>query len=76
MKSALIIGITGPDGSQPANLLVEKGSRVAGTSRNAQMANKANLAVPGWKAGHGRPEVAHAMVQAERDRLSAKEKHT
>jgi GDPmannose 4,6-dehydratase len=43
MKSALIIGITGQDGAYLAKLLVEKGYVVSGTSRDAQMANKAGL---------------------------------
>ncbi len=43
MKSALIIGITGQDGAYLAKLLLEKGYAVAGTSRDAQMANRANL---------------------------------
>jgi len=47
MKSALIIGITGQDGAYLAKLLLEKGYSVAGTSRDAQMANLANLNVLG-----------------------------
>jgi len=39
MKSALIIGITGQDGAYLSRLLVDKGYLVAGTSRDAQMAN-------------------------------------
>ena len=47
MKSALIIGITGQDGAYLAKLLLEKGYRVAGTSRDAQMAKTASLAALG-----------------------------
>ena len=43
MKSALIIGITGQDGAYLAKLLVDKGYRVAGTSRDAQMAHREGL---------------------------------
>jgi len=44
MKSALIIGITGQDGAFLSRLLLDKGYRVAGTSRDAQMANRSGLA--------------------------------
>lgn len=47
MKSALIIGITGQDGAHLAKLLLEKGYAVAGTSRDAQMANLHNLSALG-----------------------------
>lgn len=43
MKSALIIGITGQDGAYLAKLLLEKGYTVAGTSRDALMANTTGL---------------------------------
>ena len=42
-KRALIIGITGQDGSYLAELLLKKGYEVYGTSRDAQMANFRNL---------------------------------
>ena len=44
MKTALICGISGQDGSYLARLLIEKGCRVVGTSRDAQVATFANLA--------------------------------
>ncbi|WP_243359693.1 GDP-mannose 4,6-dehydratase [Fundidesulfovibrio terrae] len=47
MKSALIIGITGQDGAYLAKLLADKGYTVAGTSRDAPMANTAGLAALG-----------------------------
>lgn len=47
MKSALIIGITGQDGAYLAKLLADKGYTVAGTSRDAHMANTAGLAALG-----------------------------
>lgn len=47
MKSALIIGITGQDGAFLAKLLLDKGYTVAGTSRDAQMANMTGLAALG-----------------------------
>ena len=43
MKTALICGVSGQDGAYLAKLLLEKGYRVIGTSRDAQMANFANL---------------------------------
>jgi len=43
MKSALIIGITGQDGAYLTKLLLDKGYKVAGTSRDAHMANTAGL---------------------------------
>ena len=50
MKSALIIGITGQDGAYLAKLLVDKGYRVAGTSRDAQMAHREGLEALGVAA--------------------------
>jgi GDPmannose 4,6-dehydratase len=44
MKTALICGVSGQDGSYLAKLLLDKGYRVVGTSRDAQMASFANLA--------------------------------
>jgi len=41
--TALILGITGQDGSYLAHLLLSKGYRVVGTSRDAQMANLSRL---------------------------------
>lgn len=43
MKRALISGVTGQDGAYLARLLLSKGYDVWGTSRDAQMANLANL---------------------------------
>jgi len=43
MKTALICGVSGQDGAYLAKLLLEKGYRVFGTSRDAQVANFANL---------------------------------
>lgn len=43
MKSALIIGVTGQDGAYLAKLLCDKGYAVAGTSRDASMANTSAL---------------------------------
>ena len=42
-RTALILGITGQDGSYLAKLLLEKGYRVHGTSRDRETANLANL---------------------------------
>lgn len=42
-KKALIIGISGQDGSYLARLLVEKGYKVFGTSRDAQVSSFYNL---------------------------------
>lgn len=42
-KTALIIGISGQDGAYLANLLLDKGYAVAGTSRDAQMSRFENL---------------------------------
>ncbi len=43
MKTALIIGISGQDGSYLAKLLIEKGYHVTGTSRDANMTSFVNL---------------------------------
>jgi len=43
VKRALICGVGGQDGSYLANLLIAKGYRVYGTSRDAQTANFSNL---------------------------------
>ena len=44
---ALIIGITGQDGSYLAKLLLDKGLTVYGTSRDEFTANKSNLKILG-----------------------------
>ena len=43
MRKALICGVSGQDGGYLAQLLLNKGYQVWGTSRDAQMANFANL---------------------------------
>ena len=43
IKKALIIGITGQDGSYLADFLIKKGYQVYGTSRDSLTANKINL---------------------------------
>ena len=43
MKTALVCGVSGQDGSYLAKLLLEKGYRVVGTSRDAQVASFGNL---------------------------------
>jgi GDPmannose 4,6-dehydratase len=43
MKSALICGVSGQDGAYLARLLLQKGYRVVGTSRDAQMSSFNNL---------------------------------
>ena len=43
MKTALILGISGQDGAYLARLLLEKGYRVVGGSRDAQITSFANL---------------------------------
>ncbi len=43
MKTALICGVSGQDGAYLAKLLIEKGYRVIGTSRDAQTASFSNL---------------------------------
>lgn len=43
MKTALICGISGQDGAYLARLLLDKGYRVVGTSRDAQIARFGNL---------------------------------
>ncbi len=46
-KKALIVGVSGQDGSYLAKLLVEKGYAVYGTSRDAQVSSFANLTLLG-----------------------------
>ncbi len=48
-KTALILGVSGQDGTYLAKLLLEKGYRVVGASRDASMSNFANLAKLGIK---------------------------
>ena len=43
MKRALICGVSGQDGAYLAQLLLEKGYEVCGTSRDAQMSSFQNL---------------------------------
>ncbi len=43
MKTALICGVSGQDGSYLAKLLLEKGYKVCGTSRDAQVSSLRNL---------------------------------
>jgi GDPmannose 4,6-dehydratase len=43
MKTAMICGVSGQDGAYLARLLIEKGYRVVGTSRDAQAASFHNL---------------------------------
>ena len=43
MKTALICGVSGQDGGYLAKLLLDKGYRVVGTSRNAEASSFANL---------------------------------
>lgn len=43
MKKALVSGVSGQDGAYLAQLLLEKGYEVYGTSRDAQMSNFTNL---------------------------------
>jgi GDPmannose 4,6-dehydratase len=43
MKTALVCGVSGQDGSYLAKLLLDKGYRVVGTSRDAQVASFGNL---------------------------------
>ncbi|MCI5224262.1 MAG: GDP-mannose 4,6-dehydratase, partial [Candidatus Electrothrix sp. AR4] len=46
-KKALIVGVSGQDGSYLAQLLLKKGYTVYGTSRDAQMSSFANLVLLG-----------------------------
>ena len=47
MKKALICGVSGQDGAYLARLLLEKGYKVFGTSRDAQVCNFSNLGILG-----------------------------
>ncbi len=58
MKTALICGISGQDGGYLAQLLLEKGYRVVGTSRDAQLSAFSNLARLGLR---DRVELASMM---------------
>lgn len=50
MKTSLICGISGQDGAYLAQLLLEKGHIVYGTSRDAQMSSFKNLEILGIKS--------------------------
>jgi GDPmannose 4,6-dehydratase len=43
MKTALVIGVSGPEGAYLAKLLFEKGYQVWGTSRDAQVSSFKNV---------------------------------
>jgi GDPmannose 4,6-dehydratase len=47
MKTALIIGVSGQDGAYLSRLLIDKGYRVVGTSRDAQVSTFLNLVTLG-----------------------------
>ena len=49
MKTGLIIGVSGQDGAYLARLLLDKGCRVVGSSRDAQMNSFGNLSRLGIK---------------------------
>ncbi|MFM7406330.1 MAG: GDP-mannose 4,6-dehydratase, partial [Cuspidothrix sp.] len=49
MKKALICGISGQDGAYLAQLLLNQGYNVTGTSRDAQISSFRNLAYLGIK---------------------------
>jgi GDPmannose 4,6-dehydratase len=57
-RRALITGISGQDGAYLARLLLEKGYRVYGTSRDAQMASLRNLDRLGIRNAIGHESVA------------------
>ena len=48
-KTALILGVSGQDGSYLAKILLDKGYKVVGSSRDAQMSSFANLTYLGIK---------------------------
>jgi GDPmannose 4,6-dehydratase len=50
-RTALILGVTGQDGAYLSHLLLGKGYRVVGTSRDAQMANTSRLERLGIREG-------------------------
>jgi GDPmannose 4,6-dehydratase len=58
MKVALITGVSGQDGAYLAKFLLEKGYRVVGTSRDAQMASFRNLTTLGIKDRIGLESIA------------------
>jgi GDPmannose 4,6-dehydratase len=58
MKVALITGVSGQDGAYLAELLLEKGYRVVGTSRDAQISSFRNLTALGIKERIGLESVA------------------
>lgn len=66
-KTALICGVSGQDGSYLAQLLLGKGYRVVGTSRDAQMSGFANLERLGIRA---RVEVASMAINDFRSVLN------
>ena len=47
MKTALICGIAGQDGAYLTRLLLDKGYRIVGTSRDAQISNFSSLSLLG-----------------------------
>lgn len=79
MKSALITGVTGQDGAYLADLLLKRGYRVAGTTRDLGRAGLANLLRLGIAGnirlvamdGSDRRSVAGAIAEVEPDEIYA-----
>lgn len=71
-KKALIIGVSGQDGSYLAQFLVEKGYQVTGSSRDAMLSSFANLGRLGIR---DRLEVASVSLNDFRSVLQALEKY-
>lgn len=71
-KKALIIGVSGQDGSYLAQFLVEKGYHVTGSSRDAMLSSFANLERLGIR---DRLEVASVSLNDFRSVLQALEKY-
>jgi GDPmannose 4,6-dehydratase len=72
-KRALICGVSGQDGAYLAQLLVEKGYHVSGTSRDAQMSTFHNLRTLGL---HGRVQLESMAVNDFRSVLQVVRKTT
>ena len=71
MKHALILGVSGQDGAYLAWLLLEKGYRVSGTSRNVAVGSFDKLDALGIRQDVALHELSPADVPGTRELLAA-----
>jgi GDPmannose 4,6-dehydratase len=65
MKKALICGVSGQGGSYLAQLLLNQGYQVVGSSRDAQTSSRKSRETFGWQAKYTMKQVVALMVEDE-----------